>query len=55
MTESIAPLRSAIEALLAEFAYHDVYERGGDGRWRFADRTIVPIFVARAASHGESR
>ncbi|MEW6269703.1 MAG: nuclear transport factor 2 family protein [Thermodesulfobacteriota bacterium] len=25
----------------------DVYERGGDGCWRFAERTIVPIFVAR--------
>ncbi len=27
----------------------DVYARGGDGCWRFAERTIVPVFVARAA------
>lgn len=37
----------------------DVYERGTDGRWRFAERTIVPVFVAQAeaaapASSGES-
>jgi ketosteroid isomerase-like protein len=25
----------------------DTYERGADGRWRFAERRIVPVFVAR--------
>ncbi|MEO8602570.1 MAG: nuclear transport factor 2 family protein [bacterium] len=34
---------------------HDVYVLGADGRWRFAERAIVPVFVTqpRPAPQGE--
>jgi hypothetical protein len=38
------PLSPAIPTLVADF--DDVYVRGGDGHWRFAERHIHRIFVA---------
>ncbi len=38
------PLSPAIPTLVADFV--DSYERGADGRWRFAERHIHRIFVA---------
>jgi ketosteroid isomerase-like protein len=37
------PLSPAIPTLVADFV--DVYERGGDGRWRIRERHIHRIFV----------
>lgn len=34
--------------------YEDRYQRGDDGRWRFAERCVVPIFMVQAAEDPEA-